>query len=334
MGARSGAASRPPPTRFRDLSALDHRAAAEAIACDRIDLLVDLAGYTDGARPEILALRPAPVQVTYLGFPGSTGAAFIDYALTDRVATPPGSECWWSEQLAFLPNTCFFYAAVAAPATGPITREQCGLPPEAIVFCAFHAAHKVGPESLSAWLEILRRTPNSVLWVLDGGPACRANLRRSAEAAGVDSRRLVAAAHEPLPRHLARLALADLFLDAFDYNAITGTCDALWMGLPVLSLTGVAPSARAATSLLTAAGLPEFAVDDRDAFVEQAVRLVRVPQDLGAMRQRLRATGRRSPPFDARARVRDIEAAFRHMAARARDGLPPASFELAGTGPP
>jgi predicted O-linked N-acetylglucosamine transferase (SPINDLY family) len=320
--------------RFRDFAAMDDRSAAESIARDGIDILVDLAGYTDGARQEILALRPAPVQVTYLGFSGSTGAEYIDYAFTDRATTPAGGEAWWSERLAFLPHTHFLYAAVEEPDRGPITREACGLPRDGIVFCAFHSAHKIGPESFSAWLEILLRTPASVLWLVDGGPACRANLRRAARAAGVDPSRLVEAPRESVPRHLARLALADLFLDTFDYNAITGACDALWMGVPVLTLTGEAPPARVATSLLEAAALGECAAPEPGEFVARAVQFARDPDRLASLRARLRQARIASPLFDARARVRDIEAAYRRMADRARAGLPPASFEVSRSAAP
>lgn len=315
--------------RFRDLAAMDDRSAAEAIAQDRIDVLVDLAGYTDGARQEILALRPAPIQVTYLGFPGSTGAAFIDYAFTDRVTTPPGGEAAWSEQLAFLPHTHFLYAAGEDPAPGPVARAAYGLPSDAVVFCAFHTAHKICPESFSAWLEILRRTPGSALWLVDNGPVCRANLRHAAQAAGIDPARLVEAPREALPRHLARLALADLFLDTFHYNAVTGACDALWMGVPVLTLTGETPPARVATSLLEAAALGELAAPAPEAFVDRAAQLVRAPERLAALRRRVRAARATAPLFDVRTRVRHIEAAYRRMADHARAGRAPSSFEVA-----
>lgn len=320
--------------RFRDLAATDDRTAAETIAQDGIDILVDLAGYTDSARQEILALRPAPVQVTYLGFPGSTGAEYIDYAFTDRVTTPRGYEAWWSEQLALLPHTHFLYAAPEESAPGRATREEYGLPRDGIVFCAFHSPHKIGPESFAAWLEILRRTPGSVLWLIDRGPVCRSNLRRAAEAARIDPDRLVEAPRETLPRHLARLALADLFLDTFHYTAVTGACDALWMGVPVLTLTGEAPPARVATSLLEAAALGELAATDPEDFVARALPLAHAPDRLAALRTRIRQARDRSPLFDARTRVRQIEAAYRQMADRARAGLQPASFEVSGAASP
>ena len=313
---------------LRDLAALDYRAAAEVIAADGIDILVDLAGYTEGARPEILALRPAPIQVTYLGFAGSTGASYINYALTDRVTTPPGNESWWSERLVFLPHTHFMYEPAVLAATPIPTRADVGLPPETAVFCAFHSAHKIGPESFSAWLDALRGVPRSVLWLLDNGATCTANLRAAAQAGGVDPGRLVIAPREALERHLARLPLADLFLDAFRYNAMASACDALSMGLPVLTLTGETPAARVASSLLAAGGLASLATTDRETFVARAVELARDPDLLRALGAQIRAARRTGPLFDTRGRVRAIEAAYFRMAARARKGLPPASFDV------
>lgn len=312
---------------FRDLAALDHRAAAESIAADGIDILVDLAGYTEGARPEILALRPASIQVTYLGFAGSTGASYIDYALTDRVTTPPGNASWWRERLVFLPHTHFLYEPVARVATPP-ARADYGLPADRVVFCAFHSAHKIGPESFSAWLDALCGVPGSVLWLLDNGAACTANLRAVAQAGGVDPGRLIIAPRQPLEGHLARLPLADLFLDAFQYNAMASACDALSMGLPVLTLTGEAPPARVATSLLAAGGLASLTTNDRETFVARAVELALDPDRLRALRAQTQAAGRTGPLFDTHGRVRAIEAAYARMAARAREGLPPASFEV------
>jgi hypothetical protein len=244
--------------RFRDVSALDDRTAAATIAGDGIDILVDLAGYTDGARPEILALRPAPVQVTYLGFAGSTGADYIDYALTDRVTTPAGSEDWWSEQLAFLPHTHFLYAPWDAPDLGTVSRQAYGLPSDAVVFCAFHSAHKIGPESFSAWAEILRRAPGSVLWLLDSGPpsgpicAARGRGRRACQAGGGAARARAAS--------LARLAPSTSSSTRF-LPTPWRACDALRMGVPAATLTG-APLRAWRPACWPAAGLEDLAAPD------------------------------------------------------------------------
>jgi predicted O-linked N-acetylglucosamine transferase (SPINDLY family) len=319
---------------FRDLSDFSNRAAAETIARDEIDILVDLGGYTDGARTEIMALHPAAVQVNYLGFPATMGADFIEYAVTDRGTTPPGAERWWQEQLVFLPDTWFLYQPDAVdPALAP-SRRDYGLPGHAVVFCALHSAHKIGPEAFAAWLQIVRAVPKSVLWLADNGASCRANLEREATAAGVDPARLIIAPREPLERHLARLARADVFLDAFDWGAITGACDALWMGLPVVTRSGEAPAARTGAGMLGLAGVPELAADGTGPYVALAIRLATDPGYRAAMRARLLDGRTTSRLFDCRGRVRYLEAAYRQMAAQARAGLPPASFEVPQTAAP
>ncbi len=318
--------------RFHDLSGLPNRAAAERIARDEIDVLVDLGGYTDGARTEIMALRPAPVQASYLGFPATMGADFIDYAVTDRRTTPPGHERGWHEQILYLPDTWFLYQP--DPSDAPPSRRDYALPERSAVFCAFHPAHKIGPETFATWLRILKAVPGSVLWLADSGAACRANLGRAAAGAGVEPARLVVAPREPLGRHLARLGLADAFLDAFDWGAITGACDALWMGLPLVALAGEAPAARTAAGMLALAGLPELAVDSPDAYAAAAVRLGTDRDYRAGTAARLLETRASNPLFDARQRVRHLEAAYRQMTERARMGLSPRSFEVAPDGSP
>jgi predicted O-linked N-acetylglucosamine transferase (SPINDLY family) len=319
---------------FRDLSNLPNHTAAAQIAADGIDILVDLGGYTDGARTEIMALHPAVVQINYLGFPATMGADFIDYAVTDRWTTPPGAERWWHEQLAFLPDSWFLYLADPVdPALTP-SRRDYALPERAVVFCAFHSAHKIGPETFAAWLRVLRAVPDSVLWLADNGPLCLANLQGEAAAAGIEAARLIVAPREPLERHLARLGLADVFLDAFDWGAISGACDALWMGLPLVARSGDAPTSRAAAGMLALSGVPELAAEGADEFVAIAVRLATEPSYRAAVRAGLQETRSANRLFDARQRVRHLEAAYRRMAARARDGLPPESFELPGNGLP
>lgn len=313
---------------FRDLSGLGYRAAAQTIARDGIDVLVDLGGYTDGARPEILALRPAPVQVGYLGFPSTLGADFVDYAVTDRRATPPGCEREWHEPLIFLPDTWFLYPPDRADGARPDARRDHGLPDDAVVLCAFHAAHKIGPAAFGAWLRVLHAAPGSVLWLADNGPACRANLLRATAGAGVAPERLRFAPRVPLAAHLARLAHADVFLDAFDWGAITGACDALWAGVPVVTRHGSSPVARTAAGMLALAGVPELAVVGTEAYVAAAVRLAADPTQRAAIRARLAASRAASPLFDARRRVRQLEAAYQVIADRARSGHPPLSFAV------
>lgn len=317
---------------FRDLSGLDYRAAAQAIAGDGIDVLVDLGGYTDGARPEILALHPAAVQIGYLGFPSTLGADFVEYAVTDRRATPPGCEREWDEQLIFLPDTWFLYPADSVAPVPALSRRDHGLPETGAVFCAFHAAHKIGPESFAAWLEAVRAVPGSVLWLADNGPAYRANLERAAAEAGVTAQRMVFAPRAPLAAHLARLGLADVFLDAFDWGALTGACDALWVGLPMVARVGQTPAARTAAGMLDLVGLSELATAGTDDFVALAVRIATDAGYAEAVRARLAERRRATPLFDARARVRALEIAYRRTTERALAGLPPTTIQVTPAG--
>jgi predicted O-linked N-acetylglucosamine transferase (SPINDLY family) len=316
---------------FRDVSG---RAAAEIAAqvrTDGIDVAVDLTGYTTGARPEVFAMRPAPVTAAYLGFLGTSSAPFIDYMIVDRVGVPPGTEDQFSEQLAFLPDTLWCYGCPALTDTPP-PRDAVGLPPHGFVFCAFHNAFKIGPEIFSRWMELLRRVPGSVLWVLARSPEAGRNLRREAERRGIDPGRIVSAPALPHDQHLARHAAADLFLDTPGFSAATTCLDALWQGLPVLGCPTATLAGRQSASALAALGLPELIARDLDDYVDRATRLATDAGALAAVRQRLDAARREAPLFDMTARVRELEAAFGAMVERARAGLPAASLEIARGG--
>lgn len=316
---------------FRDVSG---RAAAEIAAqlrTDGIDVAVDLTGYTTGARPEVFAMRPAPVNVAYLGFLGTSGAPFIDYVIVDRVGVPPGAEAHFSERLAFLPDTLWCYGC--PPLThNPPPRDAVGLPPKGFVFCAFHNAFKIGPEIFSRWMELLRRVPDSVLWVLARRPEAGRNLRLEAERRGIHPERIVSAPAVPHDQHLARHAAADLFLDTPGFSAATTCLDALWQGLPVLAFPTATLAGRQSASALAALGLPELIARDLDDYVDRATRLATDAGALAAVRQRLAAARREAPLFDLTARVRELEAGFSAMVERARADLLPASFEIARGG--
>ena len=313
---------------FRDLHAMSDEEAAEVIRHDGVDVLVDVAGHTTGGRFGIVARRPARLHVNYLGFSCSLGSARVDYAIVDRLASPSPSE--WSEALAYVPNTFFLYDyRLLAPET-PVCRFDYGLPEDAFVYCAFHRAEKISPDIFDTWMEILARVPRSVLWLLAQPPAAARNLRHHASLHGVEPSRLVFAPFEPRhePRYLARQRLGDLFLDALHHNAMTTACDALGLGLPLLTLPGQAIAARTAASLLHAAGLPELVATDRDDFVRIAVGLAADPALLQEYRHRLLRNRPNAPLFDTRARVRKLEEAFERMFARAQRGDPPASFDV------
>src|SRR6185436_8043295 len=219
------------------------------------DILVDLKGYTHGARTGISALRPAPVQVNYLGYPGTMGADFIDYLIADRFLIPAAHAADYSEKLVLLPGS-YQVNDRKRPVAATPSRRELGLPEHGFVFCCFNHTYKILPETFSVWMRLLEAVPGSILWLLESNPWAGENLRREARMRGVDPERLVFAPPLPMDRHLGRLAAADLFLDTTPYNAHTTASDALWVGLPVLTAPGDTFASRVAGSLLTAVGLP------------------------------------------------------------------------------
>lgn len=313
---------------FKDLSTHSDVDAALEIQKDDIDILIDPAGHTTGARFTIMAHRPARLHVNYLGFSGSLGSSRIDYAIADRVMGSESGE--WTEARAFLPHTFILYDfRDTEPQTAP-TRHEYGLPADAMVYCAFHKAEKISPDIFDIWMEILRLVPHSVLWFRSLPDAAIWRLRQKALSQGVDSTRLVFAPYESNRnlRYLGRHALGDLLLDAPYHNAINSSCDALRMGLPVLSQAGTAMASRACTSLLKAAQLPELVVRDAREYAEAAVRYGKDPALLYSVKERLRAKRRTAPLFDTAGRVRELEAAFQGMYDRMMRGEPPASFDV------
>jgi protein O-GlcNAc transferase len=298
--------------RFVDVRPLSHGQAAARIHADAIDILVDLKGHTLNARTAILAGRPAPVQVNYLGYPGTMGADFIDYIVVDRFVAPHGQQAFFSEKLVELtgcyqPNDTK-RAIVAAP-----SRRDCGLPPDGFVFCCFNNSYKIAPAFFDIWMRLLRQVPGSVLWLLESNPLARRNLRREAETRGVDPVRLVFAPIKPIAEHLARHRHADLFLDTLPCNAHTTASDALWAGLPVLTCAGETFAGRVAASLLAAVGLPELIATSLETYEQLALDLARSPQLLRDLRDRLKANRDTSALFDLPAYVRNIEAAYARM---------------------
>ncbi len=246
--------------RFHDLTEMQPARAARYIAGEGINILLDLNSYMQEGRPEIAALRPAPIQVSYM-YPGTMGAPWIDYLLTDEVVTPPEHAGYYSEQLAYLPPSYLPTLGLAPIAEDIPSRSHYGLPDDAVVFCSFNREDKIDPETFDAWMAILRALPESVLWIA-ASAAAEGNLRREARQRGVNPDQLVFAANEPdMGRHLARLRHADLFLDCFIHNAHATAADALWAGLPVLTRPGQTFAGRVAASLLTAAGLHRHRVD-------------------------------------------------------------------------
>lgn len=313
--------------RFLDLSALTDEAAARLIHEAGIDILVDLKGHTQNARPGIAAHRPAPVQAQWLGYPGTLGSTAIDYVIADPVVVPADQQRFYSERIVHLPDS--YQPNDRKRSIGPVPdRADCWLPESGTVFCAFNASYKIGPELFARWCRILQRVPESVLWLLDGPVEAAANLRHAATERGVAPERLVFAPRLPGPAHLARHRLADLFLDSGPVGAHTTASDALWASLPVLTVVGRSFAGRVAASLLHAVGLPELAVADWDAYEAMAKRLAEQPAELAALKRQLEQARTTAPLFDTDRFARSIEAAYATMWDIHAAGEPPRGFAI------
>jgi predicted O-linked N-acetylglucosamine transferase (SPINDLY family) len=299
---------------FRDLREASLAESARRVGDDRLHVLVDLQGHAGIPRLPLMALRPAPVQVNYLGHPGTTGADFIDYLIGDPVVTPPDRAAAYREQLVLLPH-CYLATDHTQPvAESAGTRAGHGLPEGGVVFCAFNNSYKLEPERFGVWMRVLDRVPGSVLWLSPVAERVEQNLRREAEARGVAGGRLVFARRVAgKAEHLARHRLADLFLDTAVYNGHTTACDALWAGLPVLTAPGETFASRVAASLLRAVGLPGLIAADPAGYEERAVHLAHYPEALRGLREQLAARRTTWPLFDTPRLVQSLERAYRAM---------------------
>jgi predicted O-linked N-acetylglucosamine transferase (SPINDLY family) len=307
--------------RFVDLHRVADDAAARRIHDDGIDVLVDLTLWTYSGRPRIAALRPAPVQVQYLGFPGTSGAPFFDYAIVDGIVVPDAERSTWSETLVIMPHCYFVADRDQEVATSGLTRAACGLPESGIVFCSFNQAMKIDPAAFDAWMRIVKAVPGSVLWLPQLPDTTCTNLRREAEQRGVAPDRLVFAKRlADKAQHLERLALADLVLDTLAYNGHTTTSDALWAGVPVISTRGHHFASRVSASMLSAAGLEEALAADVDDYVRLAIHLAKAPDERTRFRARLAKSRQSTPLFDTDRGVADLERAYEEVWAQHRAG--------------
>ncbi len=294
-----------------------------------IDIAVDLAGCTEGNRLGIFSHRAAPVQATYLGYAGTTGAPYIDYLVADEVVVPEGEERWYTEQVVRLPYCYLPNDDRRAIALRP-TRAEVGLPEDALVFCAFTNAYKINPPVFDLWMQLLKGASGSVLWLREMGAEARDNLRREANVRGVDAGRLLFAPRvADMADHLARQSLADLFLDTFPYNAHSTACDALWSGVPVITCAGQSFASRVAASAISAMGLPELIAASLEDYGRKALDLARQPEHLQTLRRRLGQKRAGAPLFDTARFIGQLEAAYQVMHERAARGEPPAGFSVA-----
>jgi predicted O-linked N-acetylglucosamine transferase (SPINDLY family) len=296
---------------FHDISAFGDSEAARAIHGAGVDILIDLKGYTQGARTNIMMLHPAPVQVNFLGYPGTLGADICDYIVTDPFVTPPESAADYSEAFAYMPNSYQPRGRKGAIGGKP-TRSQVGLPETGFVFCCFNQAHKLTPSVFDLWCRLLDATPGSVLWLLRAERA-EDNLRREAWRRGVAGSRLIFAPDMVQEDHLGRLQLADLVLDTAPYGAHTTASDALWAGTPIVTCAGETFPSRVAASLLRAVGLPELIADSEGGYFDLALSVAGEPAKLSELKAKLLRDRLTAPLFDVASYTRALESLYEIM---------------------
>ena len=321
---------------FYDVRRKSDQEVAKLLHDLQVDIAIDLKGYTQDSRPGILAYRPTPIQASYLGFPGTMGAEFIDYIIADKTVAPFEQQPFYTEKIVHLPDCYQVNDTKRNIAERTPTRQEAGLPEEGCVFCCFNNNWKITPEVFSVWIRLLHAVEGSVLWLFRDNESAERNLRKEAQARGIDPARLVFAGRLPLEDHLARHSLADLFLDTLPYNAHTTASDALWVGLLVLTCMGNAFAGRVAASLLNAIGLPELVTHSIEDYEALALRLAKDPSLLEGYRNRLAANRLTHPLFDTDRFRRHIEAAYLQMWEIWQRGEQPRSFavEALHTQPP
>jgi protein O-GlcNAc transferase len=312
---------------FHDVRSQSDREVAELLSRMQVDIAVDLGGHTQDARLGILAYRPAPVQATWLGYAGTTGAPFIDYVIADKTVLPVDQQPFYSERIVHLPDCFLVNDATRKIAARTPTRREAGLPDHGFVFCSFNNSNKITQTVFEVWMRLLRAVEGSVLWLSHDNLDATGNLRQAAAKRGIDPARLVFASRlDRYEDHLARHRLADLFLDTLPYNAHATASDALWAGLPLLTCRGASFAGRVATSLLDAAGLPEFATEDLGAYEALAMRFAADASLLRGFRQRLEQNRATCPLFDTDRFRRHIERAYTTMWEMKQRGERPAGF--------
>ena len=289
-----------------------------------IDIAIDLMGHTQDGRPGIFALHAAPIQINYLGYPGTLGALYMDYIIADPITIPESNRDFFTEKIIYLPNCYQANDGKRAISDKVFGRSEMGLPETGFVFCCFNQNYKITPSVFDDWMRILSQVEGSVLWLLEDSVTAATNLKQEALARGIEPERLIFAKRMGLPEHLARHHLADLFLDTLPYNAHTTASDALWAGLPVLTCVGETFPGRVAASLLKAIGLPELIAESRKEYMEMAIQLANDPQRLKSIRNRLAENRLTTPLFDSTLFTKHIEAGYQKAYDRYHDGLSPA----------
>jgi protein O-GlcNAc transferase len=315
--------------RFVDVAHSSDQEIADLVRALEIDIAVDLTGFTQDNRINVLARRPAPIQINYLGYPGTLGAGYIDYLVADRVIIPPEHAAYYEEEIVYVPDSFMVNDAKRPISDHTPTRGECGLPNAGFVFCCFNGSYKITPDVFSVWMRLLEARSDSVIWLGGANASAQTNLRREAERHGVSAQRLIFAPHLPnIADHLARLRQADLFLDTLRYNAHTTASDALWAGVPLITCPGSTFASRVGASLLKAIGLDELIVDGLEDYEALALKLAREPSYLRSVKQRLADNRATYPLFDTARFTRHLELAYETMWQRHQRGEPPRAFAV------
>lgn len=318
--------------KFVDINAMSLEEAAKQIDDDGIDILVDLKGFTQGSRTKILHHRPAPIQVNYLGFPGTLGTEFADYIIGDEFLTPLASAPYYSEKIVQLPNCYQPNDSKRTTADFFVKRQDFGLPETGFVFCSFNNPNKLTRPVFEIWMRLLKQVPGSVFWIYALLPSAKANLRKEAERCGVDPDRLVFAGFADIDEHIARMRMGDLFLDAFPCTAHTTASEAIWAGLPLVTCAGRTFASRVAGSILRNAEMPDLVTETLDDYEALALALAKDPDRLAAIRKRVQRSAK-TPLFDIATYTRDLERAYEHMAEIYNRGDAPEAFAVKDLNP-
>lgn len=317
-----------PLDHFIDVRGMSERQIAQLSRDMNIDIAVDLKGFTKDSRMDIFAYRAAPIQVNYLGYPGTMGADYIDYIIADQALVPSEYQDNYSEKIVYLPNSYQVNDSLRVISDREFTRQELDLPENVFVFCNFNNGYKITPMIFDGWMRILASVEGSVLWLLEDNPSVPINLRREAEIRGISSNRLIFAKRMPPSEHLARHRCADLFLDTFPCNAHTTASDSLWAGLPLITLRGESFASRVASSLLSAADLPELITDTQSDYESLAIDLANDPLKLKEYKSRLLNNRLTMPLFNTRCTTKNIELAYIQMMERYWNGLLPDDIAL------
>ncbi|HMI95156.1 MAG TPA: tetratricopeptide repeat protein [Micropepsaceae bacterium] len=316
---------------FVDVRDLTEEQIARGLREVEADIAVDMMGFTQGNRPGILGFRPAPVQVNYLGYPGTSGAEWVDYIIADSFVIPPEQQVHYHEKVVYLPNAYLPGDSKRRISPRVPARSDVGLPDQGFVFCCFNNNYKITPAIFDVWMRLLGAVKGSVLWLSYPNASTIQNLKREAESRGISPERLVFSSYIKLDEdHLARLSLADLFLDTLPYNAHATASDALWANVPVLTIAGASFPGRVAASLLHAIGMAELVAPSLAAYEARALQLAGNPAELTALKAKLARHRDTQPLFDTARFTRNLERAYEAMWDRSQRGLPPAAFAVEG----